>query len=150
MDEFQIQEDFLQISELVNTEYAFINRSMPMFPTNRSLPDTYLFDFLPDELAILYETFFTEYHGSPAFLSEKISASSHSFLFVYSQLNYWRDINNFPEEMDIWILGSSYNKPLRIDPEDNLKCGQLSCYEQSLKNGKICKSGMFSPFFKIF
>ena len=145
MEEFKIQEDFLQISELVKTENAFIDRSTPIFLTNRSLSENYLFDFLPNTLAELYEPFFTEYHGSPALLSEKISASQeiHEILFIYKQLKYWRDYYNFPEEMDFWILGSSYNNSLRIDPEDDQICGELSCYDQSLKTGKICKPGMF-------
>ena len=143
MEEYKIQEDFLQISELVDTEYGFINRSTPIFPNNRSLSETYLFKFLPDELALHYESFFTEYHGSPALLSEKISASGESFLFIYKQLKYWQEYYNIYEEMDFWILGASHKNPLRFYSKNDVECGGHSCYEQSLKSRKICKPGMF-------
>ena len=130
-----------------------MDRSTPVFPTNRSLSEAYLFEFLPNEyripnteLAELYESFLTEYHGSPAFLNEKMSASNESFSRVYElrcEYNYYN-----PEKMDFWILGASHNNPLRIDAKNNVECGGYSCYEKSLKSGKICKPGIL--FFLAF
>ena len=143
VEEFKIQEDFLQISELVYTKSSFMNRSRPLNSTNRSLPDTYLFDFLPEDLAVRYQTFFTEYRGSPALLSEKISVSGESVLLIYLWLKYYEEVSNFPVKKDLWILGASYNYSLSIKAKDDVKYGEHSFYEQSLKTGKICKPGMF-------
>ena len=139
VEEYKIQEDFLQMSELVDTAYAFMNRSTAIYHTNRSLSENYLFYFLPYELAESYQTFFTEYHGSPAFLSEMMPASL-PFLFVYKDLKRYKE---YYEKMDFWILGASHNNPLKIDAKDDVECGGHSCYEHSLKSGKICKQGMF-------
>ena len=147
MEEFKIQEDFFHISELVESENAFINRTTQIDSITRSLSNTYLnVPYLTDEDVLFYERFFTEYLGSPALLSEKLFASRQSVLFVYQALISWGSMSinngNFAEEMDFWILGSSYNDTLRIDANDDVKCGAQSCYEQSLESGKICKPGL--------
>ena len=121
VEELKIQEDFLQISDLVHTENVFINRSTQSHPTNQSSP----------------EEFLTEYHGSPALLSEKISASGQSVYRIYYWLKYDRKVRNF------WILGANYNETSRINVRDDVNCGTISCYEKSVKNGQICKSGRF-------
>ena len=139
VEEFKIQEDFLQISELVYTENAFINRPTLIDSTNRSLSHTYLnVPDITEEEVLFYETVLTEYFGRPALLSEKISASRESVLYIYHRLL------NFTGGLDFWILGASYNDTLRIDGKDDVKCGAHSCYEQSLKSGKICKPGLYS------
>ena len=152
MEEFEIQEDFLQISELVDTENGFINRPTPSNSTKRSLSNTYLnVPNVTDDVVLFYERFFTEYHGSPAILSEKASASGLSVLAIYFDLaDYGQEsvrIGNLAGEVDFWILGASYYDTLRIDAKNDLKCGAHSCYEQSLKTGKICKPGFY--FFVI-
>ena len=152
MEEYKIHEDFIQISELVDTENAFINRSPPIDSTNRSFSEcTDLILEVPDEKneeVLFYERFFTEYLGSPALLSEKISASLESVLLVYQSLINCEKkgirIGDFAGELDFWILGASYNDTLRIDANDDMKCGAHSCYEQILKSGKICKPGFYS------
>ena len=149
MEEFKIQEDFLQISELVDTKNAFINRSTLIDSTNRSMSNTYLnlLNITAEEV-LFYERFFTEYFGSPALLSEKISAACESVLFIYETLiNYEKKsihTSNLAEKLDFWILGASYNDSLSIDSNNDVKCGANSCYEQSLKSGKICKPGLYS------
>ena len=138
MEEFKIQEDFLQMSELAETENAFINRSTPIDSTNRSL--SYIYSNVPDvtnkDVFFMQERFI-EYFGSPALLSEKISALNESVLDV------WAFKGNFAGELDSWILGASYNDTLRINAKDEVKCGAHSCYEESLKSGKICKPGLY-------
>ena len=119
--EFKIQEDFLQISDLVHAENVFINRSTQSHPTNQSS----------------FEEFLTEYHGSPALLSEKISASGESVSIIYYWLKYDRKVRNF------WILGANYNETSRINVRDDVNCGTISCYEKSVNNGQICKPGRF-------
>ena len=147
--EFEIQEDFLQISELVHIENAFINRPPSINFTNQSLSNTYLNIPNVTEKEVLYhERFFTEYFGSPALLSERISASRESVLSIYYFLIEGGKeairIGNFAGELDFWILGASYNDTVRFDANDDVKCGAHSCYEQSLKSGKICKPGLYS------
>ena len=67
VEEFKIQEDFLQISELVYTENAFINRPTLIDSTNRSLSHTYLnVPDITEEEVLFYETVLTEYFGRPA------------------------------------------------------------------------------------
>ena len=64
--------------------------------------------------------------------------------FIYDRLvEFWTI-----QEIGFWILGASYNDTLRIDANFDLRCGENSCYEQSLKRGKICKPGML--LHKIF
>ena len=146
VEEFKIQEDFLQISELVYTESVFMNRSTPIDPTNQSLPgissDTYD-NYTTYDPYDPYERFLINYHGNPAFLSEKIVASSENELSIYrSVLNYRKD-SYFPENTNLWILGASYDNILKIHAKNDAKCEPFSCYEHSLKSGKICKPGMF-------
>ena len=126
--EFEIQEDFLQISELVYTEKISVNRSTSLEPKK---------SFIFNKLLL------PKYHGSPALYSEEIFASGLSVLGIYQFLkNYRLDINS-SDELDFWILGDNYNDTSRIDAEDGVNCGEMSCYEKSVENGKICKSGRF-------
>ena len=116
---------------------------------SRSTTDTDLIDYLPwDNQTIMeFEPFFTEYLGSLAFLNEKFSALGSSSLHLYHQLAK-RSVSHRPrpltkaEKMGFWFLGPSYNYTLRIDPKRDLKCGAHSCYEKTLKSGKICKPGL--------
>ena len=132
MAEFEIQEDFLQISELVFTESISVYRSKSFGHTKQSSPKEFL----------------TEYHGSPALCSEEIFASGQSVLSIYQRLN--PDIvqaTNFfvvYNIIDFWILGANYNDTLRIDEEEGVYCGEISCYKKSVENGQICKSGRFA------
>ena len=139
VDTFEIQEDFLQISELVNTEKAFMNRSTPVDSSGQFSPENYL----TDVSGLSYKTFFTEYQGSPAILSEKISALGESVLEIYNRLGFYQFSSNVPEEKDFWILGADYNYISAMDGKNGVKCGASSCYEQSLRSGKICKPGRF-------
>lgn len=131
VEEFKIQEDLIQISELVYIDRYFINRSTSLNQTDHSLPES-------------YKRFFTEYLGSPALLSEAMSGSGVSTgeSFIKDRLNYWQP------RMGFWSLGASYYDTLRIDAKSDLRCGEHSCYEQSLKRRKICKPGML--LYKIF
>ena len=152
VDEFKIQEDFLQISELVDTENHFMSRST----THTDLIDNPTVNYLIDtdsELGFLL-TFFTEYLGSLAIYSETFSAFGESILSFYdsfvsqsgsSLLHIISDtqFSTHLEKMGVWILGASYNYTLRIDAKNNIKCGAHSCYEQTLNSGKICKPGKF-------
>ena len=92
VDEFEIQEDFLQISELVTTENTYMNRLTPVDPTDQFSPQLYFkFDYfdlmkpLDYNMYMTYEsntlpngTFLIGYLGSPAILSEEISALGES------------------------------------------------------------------------
>ena len=141
VDEVKVQEDFLQISELVNTENHFMSRS-----TTNYLPSE-------NQTTLDPEQFFTEYLGGLAFLSEKFSAFDIFILDQYHSLVFDADHSRpldidthfltIAEKMGVWILGASYNYTLRIDAKNDLKCGAHSCYEETLKNGKICKPGIF-------
>ena len=145
MKEFEIQEDFLQMSELVHTETAYISRPPPIDSTNRSLSNTkFKIPKLTDEEVLLYERFLTEYFGSPAVLSEKISASREHVSSIYIVSNLKDVEKKSVRGLDFWILGASYNDTLRIDANDDVKCGAHSCYERSLRSGKICKPGSHS------
>ena len=149
VDELMIQEDFLQISELVNTESHFMNRSTT---------DTDLIDYLPwdeeNELYLIHEPLVTEYLGSLAFLSEKFSAVGRSILSIYHDMVFETGYNFLldrqfwypPRKRDFWILGASHNYTLRIDAKNDLKCDAHSCYEETLKSGNICKPGIFFMF----
>ena len=120
VDEFEIQEDFLQISELVNTENHFMSRSTT---------ETDLIDYLPweemreSEQLSHYEPLFTEYLGSLAFLSEKFFAFGRSISFIYHLMVFTVDNDMWgrhpywthPGKMDFWILGASYNYTHSID-----------------------------------
>ena len=129
MAEFEIQEDFLQISELVFTESISVYRSKSFGHTKQSSPKEFL----------------TRYHGSPALCSEEIFASGQSVLSIYRRLKYYNgQATNYFAEIDFWILGANYNETLRIDAEDGVNCGEISCYKKSVENGQICKSGRFA------
>ena len=88
VEEFKIQEDVLQISELVNTENHFWSRSWPFDPTNKN--KTFLKDFFRfwnfDLSNPACLPFFTEYRGCPAVLSEEIEESEEmerSAVYLY-------------------------------------------------------------------
>ena len=133
VEEFKIQEDFYQISDLVHIENVFINRSTAIHSTNKSFP----------------EEFLTEYHGSSALLSEKISASGQSVLDNYYRLIHYSQGSNFSGDLNFWILGANYNETSRINVKDDVNCGPISCYEESVKNGQICKPGRFCFSFRF-
>ena len=86
------------------------------------------------------DSFYTEYQGSSAILSENIFALSDSVHYIYRKLyNAW--FEGFSKEKDVWILGNNFNDTSKIDARKSLKCGEYACYEKSLKNGKICTPG---------
>ena len=160
VEEFKIQEDVLQISELVNTENHFRSRSTPFDPIDiphpRNKSKTLLKSF--SRFWNIDQSFFTEYRGSLALLSEKFEESeeigrpnehwgSKSPLAAYLWLKYYAEWEKFPLKNGFWILGASYNYSL-INAIDDIKYGKHSFYEQSLKTGKICKRGT-SCFSKI-
>ena len=131
-----------------------MDRSTPINSTNESLHEisditpcirSYL-EYLTDSLHVdpwkAYGRFLINYHGSPAFLSEKIAASSESVLFSYETMLFNQE-ESWREEMNIWVLGASYDNILGIHAKQDAKCESFSCYEQSSKSGKICKPGMF-------
>ena len=139
VEEFKIQKDFLLISELVNTENHFRSRSTPMDSTNHSLPD--FNEFLQEnDLDLVYKTFFTEYRGFPALLSEKCSDSNESPMKPFVRVTDFLEKKN-----GFWILGASYNYS-SINKINDVEYGEHSLYEQSLKTGKICKRGTFFVF----
>ena len=85
-------------------------------------------------------SFYTEYRGSSALLSENIFASSDSVYYIYkNHYDAWNK-GNLKEE-DVWILGANFYDTSKIHGRKGLKCGEYSCYEKSLKNGKICTPG---------
>ena len=127
------------MSELVHTKNAYISRPAPIDSINRSLSDTYLKVTDKSVWFYEYERFFTDYFGSPALLSEKMSASRQCVLTIYRNIRFVG--KKFFRGLDFWILGASYNDTIRIDANDGVKCGKHSCYEKSLKSGKICKPG---------
>ena len=89
-------------------------------------------------------TFYTEYLGSSAILSENIFAFSDSVHYIYRKL-YDAYFEGLMKEKDVWILGANFNDTLKIDARKSLKCGEYSCYEKSLETGKICTPGRLTP-----
>ena len=104
----------------------------------------YVLESLDPDIYATKEFIVTEYLGSPALLTESIYASGRSLMFIYENLRYYRSFleEEFPQ-MDLWILGASYNYTLQIDVNNDIICDEKSCYEQSLKTGKICKPGLY-------
>ena len=41
----------------------------------------------------------------------------------------------------IWFLGADIIDIFKINSKDEVRCGENSCYEESLRQGKICKQG---------
>ena len=101
--EFKIQEDFLQISELVNTQNHFMSRSATETDLIKYLPwenQTWLDDAL----------LLTEYLGSLALLSEKFSAFGRSILDMYHGLVFWTRKGIFDTASDSQSLTKAEKK----------------------------------------
>ena len=94
-------------------------------------------ELLNDTVEEFDGNFYTEYRGSSAILSENIFALSDSVHYIYRKAL----IEGFLKEKDVWILGANFNDTSKIDARKSLKCGEYSCYEKSLENGKICTPG---------
>lgn len=154
VEEVTIQEDFLQISELVQTEKYFMNRSLPMkLIENLTIPTLSIPSSIYRYLGESHQSFFTEYVDTSALLSENFFSSSRSVMYTAYELTHspqllyapWHD----PVKRDFWILGANFDEISRIDSKKGLKCGAKSCYEMSLESGKICKPGKFFNILNI-
>ena len=122
-----INEDFLEIRELVETEKYTKNRSISL---NNDKSD---FD----------KIYMTNYHDVTAYLVETLIASGGSL----SNLHH-RENNKLPQSYDRgfkqrWYLGANDIDVSKINSENKLKCHQNSCYEKSTRETKICKQGKF-------
>ena len=114
-EEYKIYEDIIQLSELVEAENVFINRT-ELYAGNNG-------------------TYIGEYNGVSAVLSEEV-LNFDPYLSIYHAFNYVSARTN-----KIWILGASYYKISHLNSKDEFKCGKNSCYGQSLDELKICKPG---------
>lgn len=121
-----IYEDFLEINELVETETYFKNRSKPL---NIDIGD---FD----------KIYLTNYHNVTAFLIENVITSEESLSNLYRKI--W-NLEEFEQKIQTkkWFLGANNVDVSNINSKKKLRCGQYSCYEKSLREGKICKQGKF-------
>lgn len=123
VNEKQIYEDFLEIYELVETETYHINRSTPF-----NYPDLEMFSI---------ENYLTNYLNQTAFLSENIVASGASISSLTDTILF----SELYKTGKIWYLGVNNVDSSKIYSKPNLKCGQYSCYEKSLRKKEICKQG---------
>ena len=123
IEEYKIYEDFIQLSELVEVKNVFINRTELYASSNG--------------------TYIGEYFGVPAILSEEV-LSSGPYTSIYDAFN------DVPYRWNrVWILGASFNKTSQLDSNDKCKCGENSCYGQSLDELKICKPGKLLSSIKM-
>ena len=130
VQEFKIYEDFLQISELVVIEQSFKNRSIT---PNESIYINY------DMTNEFVNEYGIQYFDRPAILSEKVHAKGEEFNTVLRSFNLFYT--------DFWILGNSYNETLKIFSRRDKRCSEDSCYDKSLKEGRICHPGTFCLYY---
>ena len=121
-NEKNIYEDFLEITELTETEIIFENRSRPFD----------LSDLNIGWLGYPAKTF-TKYHDIFAVLNEECEKTYGCYLAtLHWHLSYVGTV---------WFLGLNDVDLSNIHSNEEVKCGKYSCYEKSSREGKICKQG---------
>ena len=73
-----------------------------------------------------------KYLGLPALLSEEVHSLGKSIQWTWD--------NELNRTTNFWVLGASFNET-RILSNSRIKCDEISCYEKSLSERKICKPG---------
>ena len=128
MEALFIYEDILEIHELVEIETKVKNRANPL---------NFSIDVIDEKLLEassergFNETFWTYYHGSLAYLSERNC-------FYYNTIFHRYDLRL----EEAWILGANSVDISRIHSNQRLKCEEYTCYQKSLIEGQICKQEM--------